>query len=197
MVIALGEYMDVLQKKLKNEINEQIKKVVDFHGCLSPGALIGIYMFNLAKKILNIRDGERVYATCETYNCLPDAFQILGGCTTGNKRLKVIDTGKMAVLVNTFGKERDIIKGVRIILDNKKTPNYQALHNWYMNIKKVPHDDVISDIIDAGDSVYSYKFVDIVVPTKSKKRIELCNVCNEPFISYNGEKTCMACSNKQ
>ena len=189
--------MDVLQKKLKNhEINEQIKKVVDLHGCLSPGALIGIYMFNLAKKILNIRDGERVYATCETYNCLPDAFQVLGGCTIGNKRLKVIDTGKMAVSVNTIGKEGENIKGVRIILDNKKTANYSALHPWYMNTKKVPYDDVILDIIDAGESVYSYEFIDVAVPVKFKKRIELCDICQEPFVSYNGEKICLTCSNK-
>ncbi|AEH07143.1 FmdE family protein [Methanothermococcus okinawensis] len=181
-------------KKLKNnEIKEQIKKVVDFHGCLSPGALIGVYMFNMAKSILNIGNGERIYATCETYNCLPDAFQVLGRCTIGNKRLKIKDTGKMAVIVNKMGKEGETIKGVRIILDDKKTVNYPALHAWYMNTKKIPHDNVILDIVNAGESVYSYEFLAVEVPYKPKKRIELCNICQEPFISYNGEKICPSC----
>jgi formylmethanofuran dehydrogenase subunit E len=191
--------MEFIPKKLLEnyELAEQVKKVVNFHGCLSPGALIGIYMFNIAVKILDIRSRERIYVTCETYNCLPDAFQVLGGCTTGNKRLKIIDTGKMAVLVNAYGKEREVIKGVRIILDNKKTPEYPALHNWYMNIKEVPHDEVISDIVEAGASVYSYEFIDVEVPAKNKKQVELCHICQEPFISYNSEKICNTCSNKQ
>ncbi|AIJ06263.1 formylmethanofuran dehydrogenase subunit E [Methanocaldococcus bathoardescens] len=190
--------MDVLNSianKLSGIKKEDIEKVIDFHGCLSPGVLIGIFMFNLAKKILNIDEKDRVYVTCETYNCIPDAFQILGKCTTGNKRLKISDTGKMAVTVNKWGREGEVVKGVRIILDPKKTAKYPKLHAWYLNIEKVPHDDVILDIVNAGEDIYSYEFVDILVPSKSKKSIKLCEICNEPFIQKENETICPSCQN--
>ncbi len=190
--------MDIINSianKLDGITREDIERVIDFHGCLSPGVLIGIFMFNLAKKILNIGENDRVYAICETYNCVPDAFQILGRCTTGNKRLKINDTGKMAVTVNKWGREGEIIKGVRIILDPKKTVKYPKLHAWYLNIEKVPHDDVILEIIEAGEDVYSYEFVDILVPTKQKKSIKLCEICKEPFIQKGNETICSSCQN--
>ncbi|MCE7699175.1 MAG: FmdE family protein, partial [Methanobacterium paludis] len=60
-----------------NKINDpdlkaQIEKVVPFHGYLSTGAFIGIQMLNLARNLLEIKDGERIFVTCETQNCLPD-----------------------------------------------------------------------------------------------------------------------------
>jgi len=57
-------------------------------------------MFNLSKKLLDIKDGERIYVTCETKNGIPDPFQIICGCTLGNNGLNIIDHGKMAVTVN-------------------------------------------------------------------------------------------------
>ena len=61
------------------EIRSQIERVVPFHGYLSTGAFIGIQMFNIARRILDISEGERIFVTCETYNCLPDPFQVLTG----------------------------------------------------------------------------------------------------------------------
>ncbi|EHP83598.1 FmdE family protein [Methanotorris formicicus] len=188
--------LDDLSDKVEGIKKEDIEKILNFHGCLSPGALIGIQMFNLANKILKIKDGERIYAICETYNCLPDAFQILGGCTIGNKRLKVIDTGKMAVTVNKWGREGETVRGVRIILDPKKTIKYPKLHAWYLNIEKVPHDEVILDILNAGEDAYSYEFVDILVPSKSKKHVKICEICNEPFIQKENEDICPSCLHK-
>ncbi|ADC70453.1 formylmethanofuran dehydrogenase subunit E region [Methanocaldococcus sp. FS406-22] len=189
------DIIDSIVSKLNSIKKEDVERVIEFHGCLSPGVLIGIFMFDLAKRILNIDENDRIYVTCETYNCIPDAFQILGRCTTGNKRLKVIDTGKMAVTVNKWGREGEIIKGVRIILDYIKTAKYPKLHAWYLNIEKVPHDEVILDIINAGDAVYSYEFVDILVPTKQKKTIKLCKICKEPFIQKDNETICLSCQN--
>ncbi|AEF95875.1 FmdE family protein [Methanotorris igneus] len=172
---------------------EDFEKVLDFHGCLSPGVLIGMQMFSLAKKVLDIDEKDRIYVTCETQNCLPDAFQVLGKCTTGNKGLRIVDTGKMAVTVNKWGREGEIIKGVRIILDAKKTKKFPKLHAWYLNIEKVPHDEVILDILNAGEDVYSYEFVDIIVPKKSKKKIKFCEICNEPFVQKGDETICLSC----
>ena len=80
---------EMLQLITDKEMRSQIERVVPFHGYLSTGAFIGIQMFNLARRILGISEGERIFVTCETYNCLPDPFQVLAGATIGNKGLKI------------------------------------------------------------------------------------------------------------
>ncbi|WP_292389557.1 FmdE family protein, partial [Methanosarcina sp. UBA5] len=79
------ETMKEIMKQVKDpELLSQIEKVVPFHGFLTSGALIGIQMLNIARRELDVRDGERIYVTCETKSCMPDPFQILAGATIGN-----------------------------------------------------------------------------------------------------------------
>jgi len=96
---------DVLKKITDPYLLFQIERVSSFHGYLSTGAFIGIQMLNIVKRALDADPKEQLYVTCETYNCLPDSFQILAGCTIGNKKLKIKDFGKMAVVVNKRAKE--------------------------------------------------------------------------------------------
>ncbi|MHC1593149.1 MAG: FmdE family protein [Methermicoccaceae archaeon] len=186
---------EVMKKITDPSLVSQIEQVVPFHGYLSTGAFIGIQMFNIAKKVLDIGDGERIYAMCETYNCLPDPFQILGKATTGNKGLRIRDLGKMAVVVNKRAPEGvSRVRGVRIVLDPAKTASHPRLHAWYMNTEKVPHVEAVSELIDAGESVYTYEMVDVEVPEKPRKHIVLCEACGESFIQKEGEVLCGACS---
>jgi hypothetical protein len=76
----------VLKKITEPYLLLQIEQVSSFHGYLSTGAFIGIQMLKIAKKVLDADHEEQLYVTCETYNCLPDPFQILAGCTIGNKK---------------------------------------------------------------------------------------------------------------
>jgi formylmethanofuran dehydrogenase subunit E len=103
----------------------QIERIIPFHGYLSTGAFIGLQMLNLAESLLSIKEGEQIYVTCETQNCIPDPFQILYGCTIGNKGLKIIEHGKMAVTINKSGIPGETVKGVRIVVDPEKTVNIQ------------------------------------------------------------------------
>ena len=132
--------MDEIIAKIDDpEMLSQIEKLVPFHGYLSTGAFIGLQMLKIAKELLDIKNGERVFVTCETLNCLPDPFQILCGSTIGNKGLKILDYDKMAITINKAaetGEER--VKGVRIFLDPEKTAKYPVFHAWYMNEKKCP-----------------------------------------------------------
>ncbi|MCZ7402496.1 MAG: FmdE family protein [Candidatus Methanoperedens sp.] len=185
---------DVLKKITDPYLLFQIKQVSSFHGYLSTGAFIGIQMLNIAKRLLEADPGEQLYVACETYSCLPDPFQILAGCTIGNKKLKIRDFGKMAVVVNKKAPEDQmLVRSVRIVLDPAKTVQYPRLHEWYMNTGKVPHEEAISLLIDAGESVYSYKFMDIELPKKPDKRIALCINCGESFVQKNGGALCLAC----
>ncbi len=186
--------MEEIQKKIKDpELLAQIDKVVPFHGYLSTGAFVGIQMFNIAKKILDISPEDRLFVISETYNCLPDPFQILAGSTIGNKGLRIKDHGKMAVTINKRGDVGSRIKAVRIMLDPAKTKKYPRLHDWFMKTCKVPHDEAVSILLEAGESVYSWEVMDIVVPEKARKKISICKECGESFIQHEEEMLCQSC----
>ena len=185
---------EIIQQIEDPDLLSQIEKVVPFHGYLSTGAFIGIQMLNIAKKFLDLKDGERIYVTCETINCIPDPFQILGGATIGNKGLTVKDYGKMAVVVNKQANSSDSnVRGIRIYLDPTKTVEYPKLHAWYMNTEKLPHKQVIPELLRAGSSVYTCEMVDIEVPVKPAKCISLCAICGESFIQQDKESLCSRC----
>ncbi|MDD5615507.1 MAG: FmdE family protein [Candidatus Methanoperedens sp.] len=185
---------DILKKVTDTYLLFQIERVSSFHGYLSTGAFIGIQMLNIAKRVLDADPGEQLYVTCETYNCLPDPFQILAGCTIGNKKLKIKDHGKMAVVVNKKSQDNQkLVRSVRIVLDPAETAQYPRLHEWYMKTGKVPHEEAISLLIDAGESVYTYEIMDIELPKKPEKRIALCHKCGESFVQKNGGALCMGC----
>lgn len=188
----------VLKKITDPYLLFQIERVSSFHGYLSTGAFIGIQMLNIAKRVLDADPGEQLYVTCETYNCLPDPFQILAGCTIGNKKLKIKDHGKMAVIVNKKAEvDQKLVRSVRIMLDPAKTAQYPRLHEWYMKLCKVPHEEAISILIDAREGVYTYEIMDIELQEKPEKRIALCINCGESFVKKNDgakdEVLCLLC----
>jgi len=185
----------ILEQVTDPELLSQIERVVSFHGFLTSGALICIQMLNIARRELDIQNGERIYVTCETKSCMPDPFQILAGATIGNNGLKINNLGKMAVTVNKQAPEGvHSIKGIRIILDPENTKAYPKLHAWYLNTEKFPHVEIVPILLDAGEKVYSWKLVDIEVPVRQKKRIQCCKNCNEMFVQHDNELLCGACT---
>ena len=191
--------MEEILNSVKNpHMKEDLEKIINFHGYLSSGALIGYQMLNIAKKELDIKEDEKIYVTCETLNCVPDPFQILRSSTVGNKGLKVEDYDKMAVTVNkAASKDEKVIKGIRIFLDPKKTEKYPKLHAWYMNYEKVPHEEVLPILFEGGEDLYSWEFVEVEVPQKKKKNVLICEICGESFVSWNNKPICIPCSTKK
>jgi formylmethanofuran dehydrogenase subunit E len=183
---------EMLQLIADQRVRSQIERVVSFHGYLSTGAFIGIQMLNMARRMLGISEGERIIVTCETYNCLPDPFQILAGATIGNKGLKILDHGKMAATIVKRGAVGSKTKAVRIVLDPAKTARYPRLHAWFMKTCKVPHPEAVSLLIEAGESVYSWEILEVTVPERPRKVIALCEGCGESFIQRE-EAICQAC----
>jgi formylmethanofuran dehydrogenase subunit E len=188
--------METILKQIKDpELLSQIKKVIPFHGFLTSGALIGIQMLNIARRELDVREGERIYVTCETKSCMPDPFQILAGATIGNNGLKIMNWGKIAVTINKQAPEGvSRIKGIRILLDSEKTKNYPKLHAWFLNTEKFSHLEIVPILLAAGEKVYSWKLVDLEVPVRNKKRIQCCKKCGEMFIQHDDELLCGGCT---
>jgi formylmethanofuran dehydrogenase subunit E len=184
--------MEAIVKQIKDpELLSQIEKVVPFHGFLTSGALIGIQMLNIARRELDIRDGERIYVTCETKSCMPDPFQILAGATIGNSGLKINNLGKMAVTINKQAPEgAHSIKSIRILLDPEKTKDYPKLHAWFLNTEKFHHEEIVPILLEAGEKVYSWKFVDIEVPVRKKRGCNAAKIAEK--CSFNVITSCCA-----
>lgn len=188
--------MDEIIKKIDDpHMLSQIEKIIPFHGYLSTGAFIGLQMLQIARRLLDIEEDDKVFVACETFNCLPDPFQILCGSTIGNKGLKVLDYGKMAVTINKapLSGEKSV-RGVRIFLDPEKTEAYPVFHAWYMNQRKVSHEEAISELIKAGEDVYTWEYLDVPVPLKVKKNVAICKICGESFVKKDDEDICQGCS---
>lgn len=161
---------------------DALLRVISFHGYLTAGAFIGLQMLALGRRLLGVEESEKIHVVCETKNCLPDPFQVLAGATVGNKRLVLRDTGKVSVTITRHKPPGERAPGVRIILDAAKTEKLERLHAWYMNTEDVPHKEVVKILREAGDTVYSYQDVKVLVVEKQEKRIAFCSVCGEPFI---------------
>ena len=186
---------EVIRSISDPELLTQIERVVPFHGYLSTGAFVGIQIYNIARRELGFSEGERLFVTCETFSCMPDAFQVLGGCTIGNKGLLIEDRGKMAATFSRRApKGAARVEGVRVVLDPAKTAFYPGLHSWYMNIEKVSHEEAISDLIRAEDEVYTWVMVEVEVAEKPKKRIAVCKNCGESFVLRGEERLCRSCA---
>lgn len=173
---------------------DSLNHLISFHGYLTTGAFIGLQMLALGRRLLGVKENERIHVLCETTNCLPDTFQVLAGATTGNKGLIVRDTGKMSVTITRHTKPGKIATGVRIILDAKKTQKFDRLHAWYMKTEKVPHREVVRILREAGNAVYSYAYVNVPVTGKKEKRIAICRICGEAFVQKEeGDSSCLDC----
>lgn len=91
---------------------ELIDKVIDFHGHVCPGLMIGIRAAELALTRREPDGMSDLLAVCETDMCGVDAIQVLTGCTFGKGNLLHRDVGKMAF---TFY-DRTTGQGFRAIL---------------------------------------------------------------------------------
>jgi len=90
--------MDYYQ--LPSRIRDYVLRTASFHSYASPGVLIGVFMVDYALDLLGAEPGEKLFAVCETHKCVPDALQVIAGCTTGNNRLRLVPIGKFALTLS-------------------------------------------------------------------------------------------------
>lgn len=168
----------------------------EFHGYPAPGIIIGAYMVEYAKKLLqeNYPETKLYNAISETTQCLPDAIQILTPCTCGNGWLKIVVNGRYAMsLFDKFTGE-----GVRVYLDIDKMDKYPTIKEWFMKTK--PKREQNTDLLQ--EEIYEAK-IDILSATKirtlakytgklDKGSIKRCASCQEPIPARLG-LICPAC----
>jgi len=167
--------------------------IVDFHGSLAPGLLIGCAMIELAT--VHLPPGELFDVICETDKCLPDAVQLLTPCTTGNGWLKVLAAGRFAL---TFYEKRTG-EAVRVYLDRRKLDEWPEIRSWFLKSKPKCEQDkerLLADIRRAGTSVLSIQRGRVDTGTFARRKgdgIVVCPTCDEAYPAAHG-RTCRICS---
>jgi len=173
---------------------ECLKDIERFHGFLAPGLVLGVFMIDLAQKLIG--PGVEADAVVETRKCLPDAVQIFTPCTYGNGWMRVLDWNKFALTL--YDKHK--LNGYRVWLDLDKTKSYPDLYNWFLrrvSKKDLPGEVVNDSIVEAGRKALSFSAVYVNSDYERKKKEEtvICSVCGEASAAGQGE-TCLACRGK-
>ena len=60
--------------------------------------------------------------------------------------------------------------------------------------RKSPPEDVIPELLKAGESVYSHEIIDIAIHVKPAKCVKMCEACSESFVSHGDEVLCGTCT---
>jgi formylmethanofuran dehydrogenase subunit E len=173
-------------------IDAYIKMIMEFHGHLAPGLLIGGFMIDLAMK--NRPVGNFFDVLCETATCLPDAVQILTPCTYGNGWLKVINVGRFAITLF----EKYSGEGVRVHLDLIKLKDYSEIENWFLKLKpknEQNEERLIGEIVNSGSRILGVTHVRVdenLIGKKNRGKIAVCSGCREAYPIKDGDR-CLAC----
>jgi formylmethanofuran dehydrogenase subunit E len=208
--IVGGNSMNILLKELETlmkrngteeRIREYLRQCIAFHSFAAPGLLIGVFMVDLALEKLGAASNDKVYAVAETSKCAPDAVQVITHATIGNRRLRIIESGRFSITLNrpSSGKEA---KGVRVYVDAAKIKDYPILNQWYTNDSAFEHvtdrDVIYDDILRGGRRILSWEPVSVMVPRKEQWKSVTCSVCSEIVPDYllkNG--VCATCLTKK
>lgn len=85
----------------KNDMPDDLKRCVEFHGHICPGLIYGYRVAKEAMRLMNLSraEDEEVVAICENDSCAVDALQVLLGTVAGKGNLIIKDFGKNAYTV--------------------------------------------------------------------------------------------------
>ncbi len=173
------------------EIPSDLEGLIEFHGHLCPGLLIG---YRAARLALDLLDGERaedeeLFCVVENDSCSVDAVQYLAGCTFGKGNLIFHDYGKQ---VFTFGIRSKPGRVVRISLKPREFPRGEsaATREWRIDyLLRSPDQDL-----------FWKEEVQMELPPAARIfQSVICDKCGEPtmetrVVERSGQKLCIPCS---
>ena len=158
-MISDGEMTDdrVLAKAAALGIPENLQRMIarcsEFHSYPAPGLVMGVFMVDWALEALEATSGEKLFSVAETKKCLPDALQVIAGCTIGNNRLRVFNAGRFAIAMNRPS-AAETSEGVRIAVDVAELEPFPTLQAWFMHDrafdKKTMTGSLFDEILGGG-----------------------------------------------
>ena len=163
-----------------------------FHGARAPGIVVGGLMLEAALE--TVGETPDLAVVVETYNCLPDAVQMLTSCTIGNGGLKIYDWGKFALSAYN----RASLTGVRAWIVADTVAKWPMIDRWFNPPKDrtgpPAFDDLARELIRARADLIAIREIRIAADEeeKKKKKTGICPDCGESYFLKCGAK-CSAC----
>lgn len=192
----------------ETEFKKIVEKVYELHVKIAPAIPLAVEMVFLAQEKLGDVKLKTV-AISETRACLPDAIQVLTGCTIGNGYLKIKDEiGRFALTLF----DRADGRGVRVYvdlakIDQKTMPEtYKFFRrirdprvNDDMKVRRASNKLVIDEFYACGRRAFlSWEKVKIEETAKPPiSPVYICKKCGESFHSKNDKNVCSVCSGEQ
>lgn len=177
----------VLTRAAALGVPEHLQRLIgrcsEFHTFPAPGLVMGVFMVDWAMEGLNATPGEKLFAVAETKKCLPDALQVIAHCTIGNNRLRVINAGRFALVLNRPS-TADSAPGVRVAVDEARLEAFPMLRAWFMHDRAFDRrtmTDTLFDEILAGARRYlSLEDVTVRFEPRREWAAGRCDCCGEP-----------------
>jgi len=169
-------------------VDDLVLRIEEFHGYRSPGILIGSRMIETA--LHELGDTPYLNMVSETVVCLPDAVQLLTGCTIGNGFLQILDWGKFAVTAY----DRMTLEGVRVWLDAERLNGYPLIKSWFERNRggspKPPFDDMAAEILSAESNLLPCRNVHLLKSLKNDQPVptRACPDCGEFYPERFGDR---------
>lgn len=182
-------HMNTLRKYTPDQY---LNALTEFHGNFAPGLFVGGFM--VAAAIRRMTEYEFFDAICESTACLPDAIQMLTPCTVGNGWLKIVNTGRFAIIL--YDKKSG--NGVRVSLDAHKLDRFPEIKNWFLRLTSKHEQDrekLIQEIQGAGEEIFSIHPVMVSPHLRGKHahgHIGICGSCGEAYPEDDGT-ICRSC----
>jgi len=180
-------------------IDQSIEMVTAFHGKYAPGAVIGVYMVDLALQHLQPLEGK-LNAVAESTVCLADSIQVMTGCTIGNKYLWLMNYGRYALCLY----DRTTKEGIRVFvdydkIDGSRTPLLKKFFDGSRTYEIIPRPEqqrmVTEEFLTVTNAILSFERVFVNLPEKGPLPDPArCDSCREYFKTFEGEQTCKDCS---
>ncbi len=180
-------------------LSELLRQSALRHNHLCPrqvlGARIGLY----AGQVLNLGlpdEQKRLLTLVETDGCAADAISLATGCTVGNRRLRVLDYGKVAA---TFV-DLKCDEAIRIVpraeireISRKQFPEGKS--NWHAQLKAYKLMPV-SVLLDVRVVKLSIPLDKLLSKPGYRVRCEECGeeIINERELNIDGVILCRACA---
>ena len=170
-----------------------IETARNFHGCASPGLMIGAAMVELA--LHSMGRIRQYHALSETPRDLPDAIQLLTACTVGNGRLHILDLGHFAMTLYRHPEGR----GVRVYLDIVKTAGWPHIRRWALGENISDEKELVRlehEIRKAGITILStspIQLKDLFPDALKSQTMTTCICCGELHPAATGA-LCRSCA---
>lgn len=173
---------------------ENLERLIEFHGHICPGLVMGYLATKLALEKLGIESAkdEELIAIIETNACGLDAVQFMASCTMGKGNLFVKDYGKQ---VFTFAR-RPSGEAIRIVLNSKKID--QQLKDE--NLSREERIDFL--LKSKPEDIFDFTLTTVDLPPEAKIYSTLiCQECGEGVMEArarikNDKVVCIPCFEK-